>query len=74
MKPCKYIFGIALVIVIISSFSSCIKSNYYCSCNNGDTVMHSYNLGSISYTDATNKCNALKTQYGWEMCGAVDPK
>ncbi len=74
MKPIKYIFSIALLIAIAASFSSCTKSNYYCDCNTGDTVRHSYNLGSISYTDATNKCNALKTQYGWEACGAVDPK
>jgi hypothetical protein len=74
MKPVKYIFSIALLIAIATSFCSCYRSNYYCNCNTGDTTRQSYNLGSISYSDATSKCNALKQQYGWEMCGTADPK
>ena len=68
----KSILSITALISFSFLLFSCGHGMCVCSCSTaaGSTgqKFQNYNVGNISLNDGTVKCNALKSQNGWDTC------
>ena len=53
---------------------SCGHGTCVCRCSTSGKTGQNYDVGNVSLTDASGKCNALKTQYDWDTCITTQEK
>jgi len=65
-----FVAFISLPVMILS----CGPRGYSCNCTTSSKGGQHYSVGNssnMSFSNVSSKCSALKTQYGWDTCIAV---